>query len=41
MSGGVFLDAERTESVVESPVDCSNENSAAAQTWGAGVTGRQ
>lgn len=34
---GVFLDPARTQSVVESPVDCSNENSAAAQTWGAGV----
>jgi len=35
--GGIFLNAERTQSVVGSHVDCSNENSAAAEKWGAGV----
>eukprot|EP00438_Fugacium_kawagutii_P036765 Skav205321 [mRNA] locus=scaffold3444:292965:297795:- [translate_table: standard] len=35
--GGIFLDEGRTQSVVGSPVDCSNENSAAAEQWGAGV----
>ena len=36
-SGGIYLDAAHSQSVVGSKIDCSKEGSPAAEEWGHGV----